>query len=318
MTREVIGSVCVAVWLGCIAATAGQLPPEIQVDRYLLRADRLMEAKDPKGALEVMGKIVALQKEHTLPDHFKHAKVAFSAGEVQEAVDAVHTYLLEEKASSTGRRWSCWTRRNSGNSFSLGSAPIKLARPAERHRMLDGVDGACYVWNGSSGDLDGHVFRRAGPRGGNAQVGLGRWRENFGIYGKPHRRQGTTARGSSRSGRRRLGRPLCGRQEARPVGLRASGGVQEGPSARGTASGSFAMRTETSWKAPMWTARSRPVGLSHGGRRCPGRPVCGGEEARPVGLVGGRRCPGRPLCGRQEARPVGLALGGRKSRVCDL
>ena len=99
MIRRVIGRVCVAVWLGCIAATAGQLPPEIQVDRYLLRADRLMEAKDPKGALEVMGKIVALQKEHglTLPEefHFKHAKVAFSAGEVQEAVDAVHTYLLD-------------------------------------------------------------------------------------------------------------------------------------------------------------------------------------------------------------------------------
>ena len=66
MIRRVIGRVCVAVWLGCIAATAGQLPPEIQVDRYLLRADRLMEAKDPKGALEVMGKIVALQKEHGL------------------------------------------------------------------------------------------------------------------------------------------------------------------------------------------------------------------------------------------------------------
>ena len=55
MIRRVIGRVCVAVWLGCI--TAGQLPPEI-LDRYLLRADRLMEAKDPKGALEV---IVALQ-----------------------------------------------------------------------------------------------------------------------------------------------------------------------------------------------------------------------------------------------------------------
>ena len=105
MIRRVIGRVCVAVWLGCIAATAGQLPPEIQVDRYLLRADRLMEAKDPKGALEVMGKIVALQKEHglTLPDefHFKRAKVAFSAGEVQEAVDAVHTYLL--KAGREGK-----------------------------------------------------------------------------------------------------------------------------------------------------------------------------------------------------------------------
>ena len=105
MTRGVIGRVVLGVWLGCIAATAGQLPPEIQVDRYLLRADRLMEAKDPKGALEVMDKIIALQKEHglTLPDefHFKHAKVAFSAGEAQEAVDAVHTYLL--KAGREGK-----------------------------------------------------------------------------------------------------------------------------------------------------------------------------------------------------------------------
>ena len=96
--RGVIGRLWVTVWLGCVTAAAAQLPPEIQVDRYLLRADRLMEAKDPRGALEVMGKIVALQKEHglTLPDefHFKHAKVALSAGLVQEAIDATKQYLL--------------------------------------------------------------------------------------------------------------------------------------------------------------------------------------------------------------------------------
>ena len=99
MTRGVIGRAVLGVWLGCITATAAQLPPEIMVDPYLLRAERLMEAKDPNGALEILGEIVALQKEHglTLPQefHFKHAKVAFSAGEVQEAVDAVHAYLLE-------------------------------------------------------------------------------------------------------------------------------------------------------------------------------------------------------------------------------
>ena len=98
MTREVVGSVFLGVWLGCFAAAAAQLPPEILVDRYLLRADRLMEAKDPNGALEMMSKIVALQKEHglTLPDefHFKHAKVALSAGSIQKAIDAVNTYLL--------------------------------------------------------------------------------------------------------------------------------------------------------------------------------------------------------------------------------
>ena len=97
--RGVIGTVCLGVWLGWVTGAAAQLPPEIQVDRYLLRAERLMEAKDPKAALELIGKIVALQQEHglTLPDefHFKHAKVAMSAGSVQQALDAVNTYLLQ-------------------------------------------------------------------------------------------------------------------------------------------------------------------------------------------------------------------------------
>lgn len=100
--RGVIGAVYLGVWLGWVMGVAAQLPPEIQVDRYLLRAERLMEAKDPKGALELIGKIIALQKEHglTLPNefHFKHAKVAMSAASVQQSLDAVNTCLL-----ATGR-----------------------------------------------------------------------------------------------------------------------------------------------------------------------------------------------------------------------
>ena len=95
--RVVIARVWFGIWLGCFAAAAAQLPPEVMVDQYLLRVDRLMEAKDPKGALEMLGKIVALQKEHglTLPDefHFKHAKVAFSAGSIEVAEESVNRYL---------------------------------------------------------------------------------------------------------------------------------------------------------------------------------------------------------------------------------
>ena len=158
MIRRVIGRVCVAVWLGCIAATAGQLPPEIQVDRYLLRADRLMEAKDPKGALEVMGKIVALQKEHglTLPEefHFKHAKVAFSAGEVQEAVDAVHTYLLDAGREGKFYREALELldeaeQREQLQSW-IGDEQTCAGQPkgAECWMELTGQPG-CYVWNDS-------------------------------------------------------------------------------------------------------------------------------------------------------------------------
>ena len=94
---RVIARVWFGVWLGCFAAAAAQLPPDVLVDQYLLRADRLMESEDPKGALEMLGKIVALQKEHglTLPDefHFKHAKVAFSAGSIEAARESVNRYL---------------------------------------------------------------------------------------------------------------------------------------------------------------------------------------------------------------------------------
>ena len=47
-----------------------QLPPEIMVDRHLLRAERPLAADDPAAALEAMNEILALQEEHdlVLPD----------------------------------------------------------------------------------------------------------------------------------------------------------------------------------------------------------------------------------------------------------
>ena len=94
-----IRSVVVFVLLGSFTGSAAQLPPEIMVDRYLLRAERLLEAKDHEGALDMMSKIRALQNEHdlTVPEefHFKYAQMAFSAGSLQAAVDSVNKYLAE-------------------------------------------------------------------------------------------------------------------------------------------------------------------------------------------------------------------------------
>ena len=87
-----------AVWLGCITAAAGQLPPEILADQYLLQAEQQIAKKDHEGALESLQKILALQKEHglTLPEafHFKHAQVAFTAGSFPAALDSVNQYLV--------------------------------------------------------------------------------------------------------------------------------------------------------------------------------------------------------------------------------
>ncbi len=99
MRRGMIGSVLFGVWLGCFMVAVAQLPPEIMVDRHRLRAERLMADKDPKGAFDTMNKILALQKDYgvTLPKDFriKYAQAALSAGQVQEAIGAINTYLLE-------------------------------------------------------------------------------------------------------------------------------------------------------------------------------------------------------------------------------
>ena len=63
---RVIAEVWVAVYFGYITAVAAQLPPDVLVDQYLLRAERLMQAKDAKdakGALEMMAMIVVLQED---------------------------------------------------------------------------------------------------------------------------------------------------------------------------------------------------------------------------------------------------------------
>ena len=103
--RGVVGSVLIAVSLGIFTEAAAQLPPEIMADRYLVQAERLMNEKDYKAALEAMEKIVALQKEHDLklPDefHFKYAQIAMSAGLLEAAIDAVSRYLVV--AGRTGK-----------------------------------------------------------------------------------------------------------------------------------------------------------------------------------------------------------------------
>ena len=97
--QGVIGSVLVAVCLGVFTVAAAQLPPEVVADKYLVQAERLIAAERYGAALEVMDRIVALQREHdlALPEefHFKYARAALSAGSIQTAMDSVNKYLAE-------------------------------------------------------------------------------------------------------------------------------------------------------------------------------------------------------------------------------
>ncbi len=84
---------------GAAAATENvQLPPEILVDRHLVRAERLLGADDPGAALEAMNEILALQDAHGLlledDFYFQYARVAFAAGRTERAMASLNEYLV--------------------------------------------------------------------------------------------------------------------------------------------------------------------------------------------------------------------------------
>ena len=79
------------------SASASAIPPEVRLDEYLLEAEMLSEENDPEGALAVLDRIAALQKEHNLelPEEypFQYAQTALAAGSYQAAIESVNRYL---------------------------------------------------------------------------------------------------------------------------------------------------------------------------------------------------------------------------------
>ena len=80
------------------ASRPGELPPEILIDRRLVRVDRLLARDDHRAAHDVMNEVLALQREHevALPAEFpfKYAQVALAAGLPETAVESLNDYLL--------------------------------------------------------------------------------------------------------------------------------------------------------------------------------------------------------------------------------
>ena len=74
------------------------LPPEILVDRHLVRVERLLADEDYRAAQDMMTQIIALQRDYdvALPAEFpfKFAQVAFAAGRAETALEHVNEYLL--------------------------------------------------------------------------------------------------------------------------------------------------------------------------------------------------------------------------------
>ena len=100
--RDIFRSFFFAVLLGFFTDASAQLPPaEVMVDKYLVQAEQLLKKKDYIAALNMVEKIIALAKEHSLilphEFHFRYAQIAFSTGSTQAAFDAVSKYLSAEQ-----------------------------------------------------------------------------------------------------------------------------------------------------------------------------------------------------------------------------
>ena len=78
---------------------AADLPPEIQADRYLVQAERQIQAGDHAEALTTLDKIVALQADHGLvvPSAFwfKYAQASQDAERFAQAAESATRYLTE-------------------------------------------------------------------------------------------------------------------------------------------------------------------------------------------------------------------------------
>lgn len=89
----------VSTGMGPLAAAGQELPPEIQVDLYLVRADRHVQSQEWVAALEALDVVFALQAANDLETQaalwFEHAQVAMEAGYPQTAINSVTRYLLE-------------------------------------------------------------------------------------------------------------------------------------------------------------------------------------------------------------------------------
>lgn len=88
-----------AVPAGPAIAAAQELPLEIQLDLYLVRADRQIESQDFAAALESLDIVLLLQANNGLETPvelwFKHAQVALDAGYPETAINSATRYLQE-------------------------------------------------------------------------------------------------------------------------------------------------------------------------------------------------------------------------------
>jgi hypothetical protein len=90
-------SIVLTIGFVIVGTVFAQLPPEIQLDRYLVRAERQIEERDFTGAKDSLNRVLGLQKQHEIevPEEFSlmHAQVSLGLGLHAEAIASAMRYL---------------------------------------------------------------------------------------------------------------------------------------------------------------------------------------------------------------------------------
>ena len=167
------GAAPLAVAIGLAAPAAAQLPPEIEMDRFLLQAEQAVKSGDTSAARAAMRRIVALQEEHGIEpapeDHLRFATVWDAVGDHEQVLESVGRYLelrgrdadhyLEaldlvnhaeaELAEAERRRAEAERRREFANAERGRAASARARAEAERDSVglpPAGPGGMEFVW----------------------------------------------------------------------------------------------------------------------------------------------------------------------------
>ena len=119
--------VAAVLLVALVVALPAQLPPEVQMDRYLSRAERQIAEREFVDAMESLDRVLELQTQHSIevPDEFSltHAQVSLALGLYSEAIESVTRYLTE-----TGREGAYYSEAL--QLFNTAEAAMIAAREA--------------------------------------------------------------------------------------------------------------------------------------------------------------------------------------------
>ena len=121
--------------LGAPSLSAQELPPDIQLDRLMVQADRQIAGEQYGAALRTLDRILALREEHdlNLPEPFwmKRAEVAVGAGNHLEAMASATRYL--ELAGREGAHYEAALELLDG-AIARGCTPERMTATLESVR----------------------------------------------------------------------------------------------------------------------------------------------------------------------------------------